>query len=157
MRWHDDHAMVGMMSDQEDEKKMNVMGLMMVRSCLAILLGWGVAGNALAGINSDVNGSLYGRVSVTDTSSFVSGGGQEAVGVVPVLLAEGKTGTHSTFSGSQGIAAQGVDVRSARFILKPGRASIDFSWVPRPGPWMTVLAGIGFVGMLIGRAKRRYY
>ena len=141
--------------EYEDGKMMKAFCLMMLKTCLATLLGVLLAGTALADTQPGWNGSLNG-LSLLGGVSVVSGGGLETAAVASPRLTARPIGTGEIEAGSQGFASRLIDAKNSTGSSNSGRLSIDFSWIPRPGTWMTLLAGIGFAGMMIDRTKRRY-
>lgn len=131
---------------------MKAVSLMILKPGSTALLAVLLSGTALA----DDQSGLYGQATLNGVSAMSDGALKTTTDLTTRLAAE-KAGLEVADASAQRFASRAIDTGPRTASPKPVWTSSDFSWIPKPGPWMTLLAVIGFTGMMIGRTKRRYF
>jgi hypothetical protein len=131
---------------------------MFKRTFVAALLGLLLAGNALAFSKGDFSGAMDGRGALGDAAVQTGGALMTIASAASTSSTEGAGLDYSSaYAGAQRLPFGAVEDRGSNATSMRSFDSVRVAPVPEHRAWMTLVAGIGLIGMLIGRAKRRFF
>jgi hypothetical protein len=114
----------------------------------AALTGMDAEWLSVANLSMTFNGSAYTQADVT-AGAAVEVGYQDGVFLGLAYYSVDSAANAFTF------VAGNFDTSDAFFAYDNGAGNVIYASVPEPKDWMLLLAGIGLVGMMVERAKRR--
>jgi len=113
----------------------------------AALTGMDAEWLSVTNLSMTFNGSAYTQADVT-ASAAVEVGYQEGVFLGLAYSVDSVSSPFTFVAGSS-------DTSDAFFAYENGAGNVIYASVPEPKDWMLLLAGIGLVGVMVERAKRR--